>query len=75
MPINNGLIGYAIFVIQNLGDIRDELNECYCAHLEDLRECFDNSCILVAVQLNDVDKSNLRFWTETKWFKDRSIFL
>ena len=75
MPINNGLIGYTIFVIQNLRHIRDKLNECNCAHLKDLRECLDNSCILVAVQLYNVDKGNLRFWTETKWFKDRSIFL
>ena len=75
MPINNGLIGYAICVIQNLGYIRDELNECDCTYFKDLRECLDNSCILITVQLDDVDKSDLRFRTETKWFKNGSIFL
>lgn len=60
MPVNDGLIRDTVLVVQ---------------HFEDLGEGLDNPGILVAVQLDDVDETDLSLGGATEWFEDGSRFL
>jgi len=44
-------------------------------HLQDTREHFHKSCVLVAVHLDDVDKADLDLGAVTEWLESRSKFL
>ena len=78
MPVYNGLIRNAVFVIQDLNAKRYHM---ICArsitetYFEDLRECFDNASVLVAVNLYCIYQSNLSFSTLAERFKNGGKFL
>jgi hypothetical protein len=44
-------------------------------HFKDLGEGLDNSGVLVAIQLDDVDEANLSLGGAAEWLEDGSRFL
>lgn len=78
MPVYNSLIRDAVFVIQ---DLNAELHQIICTrsimetYFENLRECLDDACVLIAVNLYCIYQSDLSFRTLTERFKNGGEFL
>ena len=78
MPVYNSLIRDAVFVIQ---DLNAEPHQIICArsimesYFENLRECLDDTSVLIAVNLYCIYQSNLSFRTLTERFENGGEFL
>lgn len=78
MPVYDSLIRDAVFVIQ---DLNVELHQIIRTrstmetYFENLRECFDDASVLIAVNLYCIYQGDLSFRTLTEWFKNGGEFL
>jgi hypothetical protein len=78
MPVYNSLIRDAVFVIQDLNvehHIICTIRSIMETYFENLRECLDDTSVLIAVNLYCIYQSDLSFRALAERFKNGAEFL